>query len=119
MAAPVSLNQDERGLLWAFIVAPPFFAVLGVGLALTSISVDGPGGRVGLLLASLAFLGIWATAVSRPLLKELARRGEWVPPGTARQPVLVALAIPVLIHAVGGAVMSVMIWVMRLCELLS
>ena len=113
------LNTDERGRLWAFIIAPPFFAILGVALALTSTSVEGPGGRVGLILGSLAFFGIWATAVSRPLLKELARRGEWVPPGTARHPLLVALAIPVLIHAVGGTVMGVMIWVMRLCGLLS
>ena len=112
------LNQDELGRLWAFIVAPPFFAVLGVVLALVSTSVEGPGGRVGLLLGSLALLGIWATAISRPLLKELARGGAWVPPGTARYPVLVALAIPVVIHAVGLAVMGVMIWMMRLCGLL-
>jgi hypothetical protein len=113
------LNRDELGRLWAFIVAPPFFAVLGVGVALTSTSVEGPGGKVGLILGSLAFLGIWATAVSRLLLTDLARRGEWVPPGSARYPVLVALAMPVLIHAVGLAVTGVMIWVMRLCGLLS
>jgi hypothetical protein len=103
--------------LWPWIVAPPFFAVVGVALPFTSTS--GPGGGVGLILGSLAFLGVWATAVSRPLLMELARRGEWVPPGTARRPVLVALAIPVLILAAGGAVMGVLIWVMRLCGLLS
>lgn len=113
------LNEDELGRLWAFIVAFPFFAVLGVGLGLTSTSVDGPGGRFGLILGSLAFLVLWAAAVSRPLLKELARRGAWVPPGTTRHPLLVALAIPVLIHAVGGAVMGALIWVMRLCGLLS
>ncbi len=113
------LNENERGLWWALSIAPPFFAVVGIALPLTSTSVDGPGGRVGLILGSLAFLGIWTTAVSRPLLKELTRRGEWVPPGTARYPVLVALAVSVVILAVGGAVMGVMIWVMHLCGLLS
>jgi hypothetical protein len=114
------LNEDERGLWWALIVAPLFFGVVAVALPLTSTPVEGDeGGKAGFILGSLAFLGIWATAVSRPLLKELARRGEWVPPGTARCPVLVALAIPVLIHAVGGAVMGILIWVMRLCRLVS
>jgi hypothetical protein len=115
----VDLNPDERDRLWVFIVAPPFFAVMGIALVLTSTSVEGPGGRVGLILGCLAFLGVWATAVSRPLLKELASRGAWVPPGTARHPVLVTLAIPVLIHSVLGTVSGVMIWVMRLSGLLS
>jgi formate hydrogenlyase subunit 3/multisubunit Na+/H+ antiporter MnhD subunit len=119
MPAP-HLNQDERGRLWAFIVVPPFFGVVGIGLPLTSTSVDGDEwGKVGLILGSLAFLGIWVTAISKPLLKELARRGEWVPPGTTRYPVLVALAIPVLILAALGAVVGVEIWVMRLCGLVS
>jgi hypothetical protein len=74
-------------------------------------------GHVGLILGSLVFLAVWAPAVSRPFLKELASRGHWVPPGAARHPVLVALATPVLIIATGGAVMGVMIWVMQLCGL--
>jgi hypothetical protein len=106
--------------LWPWIIVPPFFAVVGVGLPLTSTPTDGDEwGKVGLILGSLAFLGIWATAISRPLLKELARRGEWVPPGTARYPVLVALALPVLILFTVGSVMAALLWVMRLCGLVS
>lgn len=113
------LNRDERDRLWAFIVAPPFFAVVGIALPLTSTSVEGPLGRVGFILASLVFLVIWAAAVSRPLLIELARCGAWVPPGTARHPLLVALVIPILILAVGGVVSGIMLGVMRLCGLMS
>lgn len=114
------LNDNERGLWWALAIAPPFFALLAIGLPLTSTPENGDEwGKAGLIFGSLAFLVIWTIVVSRPLLKDLARRGAWVPPGTARHPVLVAFAIPILIHAVLGTVAGVEIWLMRLCGLVS
>ena len=55
--------------------------------------------------------------MSKPFLRELARRSEWVPPGTARAPALVAIAMTALITAAVVAVLLTLVWVERLSGL--
>jgi hypothetical protein len=95
--------------LWAVIIGP---AVV-VGLA-----IYGPfWGDFWLILGGIAFLGIWAVAMSNPFLRELASRGRWVPPGTARHPALVAIALTALLAAAVVAVLLTLVWVERLSGL--
>jgi hypothetical protein len=95
--------------LWAMIIGPP---VIG-GLALY-----GPlWGDFWFTLGGIAFLGIWAVAMNSPFLRELAHRGKWVPPGTARHPVLVAIALTALLAAVVVAGLLTLVWVERLSGL--
>jgi hypothetical protein len=95
--------------LWALIIAP---AVIG-GLAFY-----GPlWGDLWFTLGGIAFLGIWAVAMTRPFLRELARRGEWAPPGAARRPALAAIALTALLAAAVVAVMHTLVWVERLSGL--
>jgi len=95
--------------LWAMIIGP---AVL-VGLA-----IYGPfWADSWLILGGIVFLGIWAVAMSNPFLRELTRRGEWVPPGTARHPALVAIVLTALLAAAVVATLLTLVWVERLSGL--
>jgi hypothetical protein len=95
--------------LWALII----------GLAVVfGLAIYGPfWGNPWLILGDIAFLGIWAVAISKPFMSELARRGDWVPPGTARHPVLVAIALTALLAAAVVAVLLTLAWVERLSGL--
>jgi hypothetical protein len=85
---------------------------------LVGLAIYGPfWGNVWLVLGGIAFLGIWAIATSNPFLRELARRGEWVPPGTARHPALVTTALTALLAAAVVAVLLTLVWVERLSGL--
>jgi hypothetical protein len=69
------------------------------------------------MLGGIAFVGIWAIAMSQPFLEEVSRRGGWVPPGTARYPVLVATVLTALLTAGTTATTLTLIWVDRLSGL--
>jgi hypothetical protein len=104
-------NPPTATDLWAMIIGPAVFG----GLALY-----GPlWGDFWFTLGGIAFLGLWAFAINRPFLRELARRGEWVPPGTVRRPVLAAIALTALLAAVVVAVLLTLVWVERLSGLAS
>jgi hypothetical protein len=73
--------------------------------------------RFGALFTLGGFFGAIATAVGVSHLLELLRRGAWVPPGTARHPVLVAISLVVLLAAPTVAFMLTVAWVLERLEL--
>ena len=99
------LGQPTASALWVLFLAP---AALG-GLALY-----GPlWGDLWLTLGGSAFLGIWATALGVPFLRELVRWAEWVPPGSVRHPVLVAIALTAILATAVVAVLLTLTWLER------
>jgi hypothetical protein len=74
----------------------------------------GPWGNVVVLLMVGAVLLAMATVVSPPRLRELARRGEWVPRGTATPPYRVAFALTALLMAAVVAVLHAGVWILQL-----
>jgi hypothetical protein len=101
--------------LWVGIVAFPAFGCLFLAVPMMGTPVDGSGWTTfwmvslsgGFFLVSGVLLGV-------PRLKELRRRREWVPPGTARQPVLASTIMVLLILAVGVAFFFAGGWVAEL-----
>ena len=109
---------QTAGDLWAVIIAPPAL----VGLYFSGLLINAPpeGGEwsgVWEVLGGIVFLGLWAVAMSKPFLRELARRGGWVPPGTARRPALVAVALTALLAVAVVAVLLTLVRVERLSGL--
>jgi hypothetical protein len=112
-AAP---DRRPAGDLWLVMIGPPVFAALILCLPLMGTAgKGGPWGDVVVLLIVAAVLVIWAAKVSPPCLRELVRRGEWVPPGTAEHPYRVALVLTALLMATVVAVMFAGVWVLQLC----
>src|SRR5262245_32413262 len=87
--------------LWSAIISFPIFGgfFLGVtlGVTLMGTPIDGEGDRFWIVLVVGGFLGVCSTVLSVVYLSELARRSVWVPPGTARLPILVAIPLTVLL----------------------
>lgn len=105
--------------LWGAIIGFPlffgmFFGVLLVPFFDGGVPEDKHWPWLGVLLLVGAFLGWGGTAIIRPRLSELARRGKWVPPGTPRHPVLVPTVLALFLMAVGAAVVvgtgSLVVW---------
>jgi hypothetical protein len=106
------------GDLWVVIIGPPLFVGLFVCLPLVATPREGSAWNGSWeILGGITFLGLWATTTSSRLLRELVRRREWVPPGTARHPILVAIALTALLAAAVVAVMHTLVWVERLSGL--
>jgi hypothetical protein len=59
--------------------------------------------RLGIALLFGGFSGTLAVITTIPLLLELQRRGEWVPPGTSKRPRSVAIVLTILFNVVGMA----------------
>jgi hypothetical protein len=103
--------------LWVGTIGFPAFGGLFLAAPLVGTPVDGS--WWGTLGAELLFGGIFSFAgvlLGVPRLAELARRGAWVPPGTARHPVRVAIALAVLSMAAAVAAMLTLILVVRLAN---
>ncbi len=112
-AAP---DPQPAGDLWLVMIGPPVFAGLILCLPLLGTAGDGgPWGAVVVWLSAGAVLVIWASVVSPPRLQELARRGAWVPRGTAMHPYRVAFALTALLMAAVVAVSFAAVWVLQLC----
>jgi hypothetical protein len=97
--------------LWFEIFAFPTFGGFLLGVTLMGTPKGGEWARFWMVLVIGGFLGVWASVVSVVNLSELARRRVWVPPGTARHPILVAIALTVLLLAAGVAIDFAGIWV--------
>ncbi len=97
--------------LWMGIMAFPTFGGLLLGVTLVGTPTGGEWARFWAVLVFGGFLGACATVLSAVHLSELARRREWVPPGTTRHPILVAVALALLFMAAGVALDFAGIWV--------
>jgi hypothetical protein len=110
-------RQSVRDL-WSAIISFPIFGGLFVGVTLgvtlMGTPKDGEGDRFWIVLVVGGFLGVWATVPNVVYLSELARRRVWVPPGTARHPILVAIPLTVLLLAAGVTVVFAGISISRL-----
>jgi hypothetical protein len=123
VAAPVAapepdaaLGRQPAGDLWLVMIGPPVFAGLFLCLALMATPrKGGPWGNVVIVLIVGAVLVLWATVVSPPRLRELARRGEWAPRGAAAHPYRTALALTALVMAAVVAVSYAGVWILQLC----
>jgi hypothetical protein len=100
--------------LWFGIFAFPTFGGFLLGVPLVGTPTSGEWARFWAVLVIGGFLAVWATVPNVVYLSELARRRVWVPPGTARHPILVASALTVLLLAAGVAIDFVGIWVTEL-----
>jgi hypothetical protein len=110
-----AIESEPTGDLWVAMIFPPYFAGIILCIPLMGTPVDGsPWGNVVLLLFVGAVFVIWARVVSPPRLRELARRGEWVPAGTMTHPYWVAFALTALNMAAVVAVLHVGVWVLGL-----
>jgi len=103
------LHLQRTGELWSGIVGLPMFGSFFVGLPL----VFGPL-WLGLLLGGL--ITLVGVVVDVPTLRELRRRGAWVPPGTARHPVLVSVVLVFLIMSATLTVVSALCWISELAK---
>jgi hypothetical protein len=113
-AAGASPERETATFSWGFILP---FQLIG-GLAVSWLAVapsDGNDwGQFPSVLLAAGVFGTVATVMSVLILKGLARRGEWVPPGTAEHPVRVAIAMTVLLMTAVAVVNLVLLSVVRL-----
>jgi hypothetical protein len=98
-----SLDRLPVRDLWSEIMAFPTFGGLLLGVPLLFTAKGGEWTGFSFVLLFGGFLGVWATLPGVVNLSELNRRRVWVPPGTARHPILVAIALAVLFLAAGVA----------------
>lgn len=103
--------------LWGTIIGFPIFFGMIFGMLFV---VDVPEGKQWEWLCVLvlvgAFLGFCSSAGNRSRLSELARRGEWVPPGALRHPALLGIALGLFLMAGGAAISAVVGLSARLLE---
>jgi hypothetical protein len=101
------LHLQSTTDLWIAIAAIPVFLSFFVALpflATAGHSWLGPfWGPFWLALVWFGFFTVQGVFGIPPRLKELCRRGAWVPPGTARRPVLASIVLELLIIAAGVA----------------
>jgi hypothetical protein len=100
--------------LWFGIFGFPTFAGFLLGVPLMGTPEGGEWARFWVVLVIGGFLAVWATVPNVVYLSELSRRRVWVPPGTARHPILLAIALTVLLLAAGVAIDFVGIWLTEL-----
>ncbi len=100
--------------LWGAIIAFPTFGGLLLGVTLVGTPKGGEWARFWVVLVVGGFLGACATVLGAVYLSELARRRVWVPPGTARHPILIAVALSALLMAAGVAIDLAGIWISSL-----
>jgi hypothetical protein len=96
------LHLQSTTDLWVAIVAVPGFGSFFVAVPLLGTPVNGSRWSVlwivPLFIACFTLVGV---VVCVPHLKELRRRGAWVPPGVTRRPVLGSIVLVLLILAAG------------------
>jgi hypothetical protein len=112
------LERETVADLWIAIIVMPVFGGMIASVPLACRE----GGSWGSLLVVLllgGFFMIGALVMGVPRLEELRRRGVWVPPGTDRRPVLVAVALALLLMVVLGAFTHVGMWLLHLSGLAS
>jgi hypothetical protein len=88
--------------LWSGIVGFSTFGGVFLGVILVGALSDPSAPSWPLLLVG-GFVVVWATVPNVVYIRELVRRGAWVPPGTARYPTPMAVALSALLLAVGVA----------------
>jgi hypothetical protein len=88
--------------LWSGIVGFSIFGGLFLGVILVGAWSDPSAPSCPLFLVG-GFVVVWATVPNVVYVRELVRRGAWVPPGTARHPTPMAVALSALLLAVGVA----------------
>lgn len=107
------LHLQSTSDLWVGIIGFPAFGSFFVAVPLVLGTPVG-GSWWSMLWMVLLFSGLFMLAgalVGVPRLKELRRRGEWVPPGMAWQPALVSIVLVFLIMAVAIAIIFVGFWI--------
>jgi hypothetical protein len=107
------LHLESNTDLWAPIVFAPTFGSLFVAVPLTA-DTGSWWSTLGLVLLFGGFFTLAGALAAVRGLPELRRRGAWVPPGVARQPVLVSIVLVLLIMTVGVAYALTAFWVMEL-----
>jgi hypothetical protein len=94
------LHLQSTTDLWMGIVPVPVFGSFFVAVPLLGTPVNGSSwSTLWLVPFVVGFFTLAGVLGSVPRLKELRRRGEWVPPGMAGQPVLVSIVLVLLILA--------------------
>src|SRR5262249_27670845 len=94
------LHLQPASELWVGILGVPVFGSFFVAVPVLGTPVGGWWGRT--FLVGVCLVGVFTLAGvlgGVPRLKELRRRGAWVPPGMARQPVLVSIVLALLVLA--------------------
>jgi hypothetical protein len=99
--------------LWVGIICFPAFGSFFVAVPLVLGTPVGGSWRSTLWIVLLfgGFFTLAGVLLGVPRLKELCRRGTWVPPGVARQPILVSIVLVLLIMAAGVACSFTGSWV--------
>jgi hypothetical protein len=102
--------------LWSGIIGFSMFGGLLLGVILVCTWADRSAPLWPVFLVG-GFVVVWATVPNVICVRELVRRGAWVPPGTARHPILMAIALTALLLALGVAVDVAAVGVGPLLEL--
>lgn len=89
--------------LWSVIIGFSIFGGLFLGVTLACTWANRSASFWPAFLVG-GFVVVWAIVPSVVCARELVRRGVWVPPGMARHPILMAVALSVLLMALGVAV---------------
>jgi hypothetical protein len=115
-AAPgTPLERETVTGLWVSIIVFPVFAGTVAGVPLAGTDPEGSAWRTFLAMLLVGgFMTLLGLLMGVPRLEELRRRGAWVPPGTDRHPVLVAVALALLIMTAVGAFMLAGVWLLQL-----
>jgi hypothetical protein len=92
-------GQQSVRELWEGIGGFSLFGGLLLGLTLTGLWSGRAASFWPLLLVG-GFVVLWATVPNVIYVRELVRRGAWVPPGTARHPTVMLLAVGVVVVGV-------------------
>jgi hypothetical protein len=101
--------------LWEGMVGFSLFGGLLLGLTLIGLWSGRAAPFWPLLVGGCTVL--WATVPNVISVRELVRRGAWVPPGTARHPTVMAVAWSALLLAVGVAVVGVIVGLAQVIDL--
>jgi len=107
------LHLQSNTDLWVPILFAPTFGSLFVAVPLT-VDTGSWWSTLGLVLLFGGFFTLAGVLAAVRGLPELRRRGAWVPPGVARQPVLVSIVLVLLIMTAGVAYALAAFWVMEL-----
>jgi hypothetical protein len=97
------LHLQSTSDLWVGIIGFPAFGSFFVAVPLVGTPVSGSWSRLWIVLFLGGFFTLTGVLLGVPRLKELRRRGAWVPPGVTWQPVLVSIVLVLLIMAAGVA----------------
>jgi hypothetical protein len=110
------IERESVSGLWVGMILMTVFVGLFVTVPLVGTPTDGNYWSKFIAIPVIgAFCLAFATAVVWKNLKELARRGAWVPPGAERYPIRVAVATAAVLIATTVHAMLTLLWVVKLC----